>query len=194
MYEYIKGHICELNPSYVVLENNGIGWFLNISVHTYSKLKEDREFVLFLHHVVREDAEILFAFFDKKERDIFRALITVNGVGANTARTMLSTLPPSELISAIQTDNVTQLKSIKGIGLKTAQRIIVDLRDKISEKTEKQDNKIIPQSNTIQKEAFEALVMLGFNKKQIDKALNKVITQNPDANVETLVKTTLKRL
>ncbi|MEA3448368.1 MAG: Holliday junction branch migration protein RuvA [Bacteroidota bacterium] len=194
MYEYLKGSIKELNPSYVVIETNGVGWFLNISVYTYSKLKEGQETKIFLHHVVREDAEILFGFYDNKERDIFRLLITVNGVGANTARTMLSTLPPDEVVAAIQTDNVSQLKSVKGIGLKTAQRIIVDLRDKITEKTQDADNKIIPQSNTIQNEAFEALVMLGFSKKQIDKALNKVMTQNPDADVETLVKTTLKRL
>ncbi len=194
MYEYLTGCIKELNPSFVVVENNGVGWFLQISVYTYSNLTEGQEVKIFLHHVVREDAEILFGFYDKKERDIFRLLITVNGVGANTARTMLSTLPPNEVVAAIQTDNVSQLKSIKGIGLKTAQRIIVDLRDKITEKTHDADNKIIPKSNTIQNEAFEALVMLGFNKKQIDKALNKVMTQNPDANVETLVKTTLKQL
>jgi Holliday junction DNA helicase RuvA len=194
MYEYLKGSIKELNPSYVVIETNGVGWFLNISVYTYSRLKEGQETKIFLHHVVREDAEILFGFYGNKERDIFRLLITVNGVGANTARTMLSTLPPDEVIAAIQTDNVSQLKSVKGIGLKTAQRIIVDLRDKITEKTQGTDNNIIHQSNTIQNEAFEALVMLGFSKKQIDKALNKVMTQNPDADVETLVKTTLKRL
>ncbi|MGC9330711.1 MAG: Holliday junction branch migration protein RuvA [Bacteroidales bacterium] len=194
MYEYLKGSIKELNPSYVVIETNGVGWFLNISVYTYSKLKEGHEAKIFLHHVVREDAEILFGFYDNKERDIFRLLITVNGVGPNTARTMLSTLPPDEIVAAIQTDNVSQLKNVKGIGLKTAQRIIVDLRDKITEKTQGADNKIIPQSNTIQNEAFEALVMLGFSKKQIDKTLSKVMTQNPDADVETLVKTTLKRL
>jgi holliday junction DNA helicase RuvA len=194
MYEYLKGYIRELNPSYIVLENNGIGWLIHISVNTFSKLTEGQEAMIFLHHVIREDAEILFGFDNKKEREIFRLLISVNGVGPNTARTMLSTLPPNEIVAAIQNDNVNQLKSTKGIGLKTAQRIIVDLRDKITEKTQDADNKIIPQSNTIQNEAFEALVMLGFNKKQIDKALNKVMIQHPDADVETLVKTTLKQL
>ncbi|MFP4662956.1 MAG: Holliday junction branch migration protein RuvA [Bacteroidales bacterium] len=194
MYEYIKGRISELNPSYAVIENNGIGWFLHISVNTYSRLKEGQECMLFLHHVVREDAEILFGFDTKNEREIFRLLISVNGVGPNTARTMISTLSPDDMIQAIQTDNVSQLKSVKGIGLKTAQRIIVDLRDKIAEKTAGIEDKSVARDNTIEKEAFEALVMLGFNKKQVEKALKKVISAEPDITVEKLVKMTLKQL
>jgi Holliday junction DNA helicase RuvA len=194
MYEYIKGRISELNPSYAIVENNGLGWFLNISVNTYSKLKEGQECLLFLHHVVREDDELLYAFESKSEREIFRLLISVNGVGANTARTMLSTLTADDIIHAIQTDNVGQLKSIKGIGLKTAQRIIVDLRDKITEKSAIPDDKSLASDNTNEKEAFEALVMLGFSKKQVQKAMDKVVAKEPNASVEELVKLTLKQL
>ena len=194
MYQYIKGTVIELNPSYLIIENNGIGYFLNISVNTYSELAEGESVLLYLHHDLKEDSENLYAFKKKSEREVFRLLITVNGVGPNTARTMLSTLSSDDLANAIQTDNVSTIKSVKGIGLKTAQRIIVDLRDKITEKTATPDNKNMPQDNTNQKEAFEALVMLGFNRKQTEKALSNVMKSNPDANVESLVKLTLKQL
>ncbi len=194
MYEFIKGEITELNPAFVVLENNGLGYFLNISVNTYSGLKLGETVKLWLHHLVREDAESLFAFNTKKEREIFRLLITVNGVGANTARMMLSTMSPDQVADAIQRDNVETLKSIKGIGAKTAQRIIIDLRDKISEKTIDDANIFAPQDNTKQNEAFEALAMLGFNKKQINNALKNAMKNNPDVSVEQLVKLALKHL
>jgi len=194
MYEYIKGKIADLNPSFAVLENQGIGYFLNISVNTFSQLKDGQEALFWIHHVVREDAEQLFGFTTKKERDLFRLLITVNGVGANTARMMLSTMSPDQLTDAIQQDDVNALKSIKGIGAKTAQRIIIDLRDKISEKILDEANILSPKGNTIQNEAFEALAMLGFGKKQIENALKKVVAKNPDVSVEELVKLALKQL
>jgi len=167
MYEYIKGKIVELNPSFAIIENNNIGYFLHISVNTYSGLHENQEILLWLHHAVREDAETLFGFSTKTEREIFRLLITVNGVGTNTARMMLSTMTPEQIIQAIQTDNVVALKNIKGIGAKTAQRIIIDLRDKITGNLIGETNILDATYNTNQNEAFEALAMLGFNKKQL---------------------------
>jgi Holliday junction DNA helicase RuvA len=194
MYEFIKGKIIELNPAFVVIETNGIGYFVNISINTYSHLSENELCKLWLHHAVREDAETLFGFKEKPEREIFRLLISVNGVGANTARMMLSTMTSDQLISAIQKDDVGALKSIKGIGIKTAQRIIIDLRDKISENLIDNENILPTQSNTIKNEAFEALTMLGFNKKQIEKAIIRVMSNNEDLSVEKLVKLTLKQL
>ncbi len=194
MYEYIKGKITDLNPSFAVLENQGVGYFMNISVNTFTELKNGQEALFWIHHVVREDAEQLFGFTTKKERELFRLLITVNGVGANTARMMLSTMSPDQLTSAIQHDDVNTLQSIKGIGAKTAQRIIIDLRDKISEKINDDVNILNPRGNTIQNEAFEALAMLGFGKKQIENALRKVVAKNPDISVEELVKFALKQL
>lgn len=194
MYEYIKGKITDLNPSFTILENNGIGYFLNISVNTYSGLKNGQEAMLWLHHHVREDAELLFAFISKTERELFRLLITVNGVGANTARMMLSTLNPEQITSAIQQDDVAALKSIKGIGAKTAQRIIIDLKDKTTENLASDAINLPAQDNTIQNEAFEALAMLGFSKKQIENALKKVMAKNKDLSVEELVKLALKQL
>ncbi|MDA3910881.1 MAG: Holliday junction branch migration protein RuvA [Bacteroidales bacterium] len=194
MYEYIKGKITDLNPSFAVLENQGIGYFLHISVNTFTELKDGQEALFWIHHAVREDAEQLFGFTTKKERELFRLLITVTGVGANTARMMLSTMSPDQITSAIQQDDVITLKSIKGIGAKTAQRIIIDLRDKISDKILDEANILSPIGNTIQNEAFEALAMLGFGKKQIENALKKVIAKNPDVSVEELVKLALKQL
>lgn len=194
MYEYIKGKITDLNPSFAVLENQGIGYFLNISVNTFSAIKNGQEALFWIHHVVREDAEQLFGFTTKKERELFRLLISVNGVGANTARMMLSTMSPDQLTDAIQQDDVIALKGIKGIGAKTAQRIIIDLRDKISKKVLDETNILNPKGNTIQNEAFEALAMLGFGKKQIENALKKVTAKNPDVSVEKLVKLALKQL
>lgn len=194
MYEFIKGEITDINPAYVVVETQGIGYFLNISVNTFSELKLGANIKLWLHHIVREDAESLFAFISKKEREMFRLLITVNGIGANTARMMLSTMSPDQVADAIQKDNVEALKSIKGIGAKTAQRVIIDLRDKIAETAINEANILPSQDNTIQKEAFEALAMLGFSKKQINTAIKKAMQNNSDVSVEQLVKLSLKHL
>ena len=140
MYEYLTGKISELTPAYAVVENNGIGYIVNISLNTYSKLNSNNTCTLFLHHVVREDAELFFGFFSKQEREIFRQLISVSGVGPNTARMMLSSLSSEEIQKAIMSGNVIQLKSIKGIGQKTAERIILELKEKINQQKQKLNN------------------------------------------------------
>lgn len=193
MYEYLKGEIIELNPTYLVLENSGIGYFINISVNTYSKLAEQKTCLVYIHQVIREDAHVFFGFADKKEREIFLQLISVSGIGANTARMMLSSLSPEEVRSAILQNNIALLKSIKGIGLKTAERIIVDLRDKVGKITDESEI-VVTINNTIKDEALSALVMLGFPKAKIDKLLSDILKDNKNMTVEELVKESLKRI
>lgn len=194
MYEFIKGKLVERNPGYAVIESNGIGYLLSISLHTYSKLKEDEPCILFTHLVVREDALSLFGFADTRERELFRLLISVSGVGANTARMILSSLAPDEISQAIVTGNAPLLQSIKGIGSKTAQRIIIDLKDKLSKE-------LIPHEkggfvhNTKKEEALSGLIILGFQKMVAEKALNKVIeTKGSTLSVEELIRNALKIL
>ena len=194
MYEFIKGKLVDRNPGYAVVEANGIGYLLSISLHTYSKLKEDEQCILFTHLVVREDALSLFGFADTQERELFRLLISVSGVGANTARMILSSLAPAELSQAIVSGNASLLQSIKGIGLKTAQRIIIDLKDKLSKE-------LIPHEkagfvhNTKKEEALSGLIILGFQKMVAEKALNKVIEIKGSAlSVEELIRNALKIL
>lgn len=191
MYEYIQGKISELTPASVVIDNQGVGYFINISLNTYSALSGKEQAVVFVHHVVREDAQLLFGFYNKSEREIFRQLISVSGIGANTARMMLSSMSPAEIKEAILTANVKLLNSIKGIGAKTAQRIIIDLKDKVG-KSEISDDFLLSQSNTNREEALSALVMLGFTKNTVDKVLDKILKDNPKAEVEALVKLALK--
>lgn len=193
MYEYLKGEIIELNPTYLVLENSGIGYFIHISVNTYSKLAEQKTCLVYIHQAIREDAHVFFGFADKKEREIFLQLISVSGIGANTARMMLSSLSPEEVKSAILQNNIALLKSIKGIGLKTAERIIVDLRDKVGKITDESEI-VVTINNTIKDEALSALVMLGFPKAKIDKLLSDILKDNKNMTVEELVKESLKRI
>ena len=193
MYDFIKGEIRELSPTYVVFENNGIGYFINISVNTYSMLSEKQDALLYIYEVIREDAHQLFGFFDKTEREIFLFLISVSGVGANTARVMLSSLSPNEIKSAIIHSDIDLLKSIKGIGAKTAERIIVDLRDKVGKLSES-DQITMKIDNTITEEALSALVMLGFPKNKVDKIINIILKDNKELRVEDLIKEALKRL
>lgn len=193
MYEYINGYITELNPAYIVLESSGIGYYISISLFTYSQLSEEKEFQIFIHQVVREDSLLLFGFFDKKERALFRLLISVSGVGSNTARMMLSSLQPSEITNAIANGEVNTLQSIKGIGGKTAQRIIIDLKDKIEIKPEMQEI-IMSQGNTIKEESLSALVTLGFAKKTVEKVLDGIFKNNADITVEQAVKLALKKI
>jgi Holliday junction DNA helicase RuvA len=193
MYEYLQGEIKELNPTYLVLEISGIGYFIHISVNTFAKLNEKKNCLVYIHQVIREDAHLLFGFADKIEREMFLQLISVSGIGANTARMMLSSLSPEEIRSAILHSNVVLLKSIKGVGAKTAERIIVDLRDKVGKITD--DSEIlIPLNNTIKEEALSALVMLGFPKAKIDKLLVDILKEHKDCTVEELVKESLKRI
>lgn len=193
MFEYLKGEIVEITPANIIVETAGVGYFVNISLNTYSKLNGKKEVLLLLHQIVREDAHLLYGFADIAERDLFRNLISVNGVGANTAVMMLSSLNASELVNAIATENVSLLKGVKGIGAKTAQRIIIDLKDKLAKIT---DTSQILQSpdNTIRNEALSALVMLGFVKKQAEKVVTKIVQEKPDATVESVIKVALKRL
>ncbi len=193
MYEFIRGTIAEIYPASTVVETGGIGYFINISLNTYSKLNGKKEALVLLHQVVREDAHILYGFADKNERDLFRNLISVNGVGASTAIMMLSSLNPDELVAAVTTENVNILKGVKGIGAKTAQRIIIDLKDKLA-KIPDSGQILLPADNTIRNEALSALVMLGFAKRDAEKTVTKILQDQPESTVESVIKQALKRL
>ncbi len=193
MIDYIRGKIADLTPTYVIVENGGMGYFLNISLTTFSKLEGKEEFKILVMEVIREDAHVLFGFADKEERDIFRSLISVSGVGANTARMMLSSLNPLEIEKAIISSEVNILKGVKGIGLKTAQRIIVDLKDKLGKHSGTGEIFAFA-DNTKREEALSALVMLGFGKSTVVKVLDKIIREEKSLTVEDLIKRALKNL
>ena len=199
MYEFIEGKVTDFTPAFVVIQAGGIGYYINISLNTYSQISDYQKsntsgtLKLFLHFVVREDAHLFFGFFSPKEREIFRLLITVSGIGANTARMMLSSLNPTELQKAIAEGNVSILQGIKGIGLKTAQRVIVDLKDKIKIDGTI-DEKFLMVNNTIKEEALSALVTLGFTKSAIEKMIDKLLSVKSDMTVEELIKLTLKNI
>nr|WP_320117546.1 Holliday junction branch migration protein RuvA [uncultured Marinifilum sp.] len=193
MFEYIKGDLADLNPTSAVIDNNGIGYYLNISLNTYSKLSGYKTVQLYLHQVIRDDAHILFGFIDVKEREIFRLLISVSGVGANTARMMLSSLSPSEIQTAILSNNVKTLQGVKGIGAKSAQRIIIELKDKLAKDSDISEISL-QQDNTSKDEALSALVMLGFAKNSVTKVVDKIYKANPESSVEELIKLALKQL
>ncbi|MCD4773029.1 MAG: Holliday junction branch migration protein RuvA [Bacteroidales bacterium] len=194
MYSYIKGKLIEKNPTYVVIESAGIGYYINISLHTFSKISDDEQCKLFIHFVVREDAQILYGFADKEERKLFRHLISVSGVGSNTARLILSSLKTEEIFDAIINNKPSVLQSVKGIGGKTAQRIIIDLKDKLDKEGISVENLNIPH-NTQKDEALSGLVSLGFNKKVAEKAIDKILKSGDSAlSVEQLIKNALKTL
>jgi Holliday junction DNA helicase RuvA len=194
MYEYIQGKITGLTPANAVIEAGSVGYFIHISLNTYSLVSGKDEAKLFLHQVVRDDAHLLYGFFELEERELFRLLISVNGIGSNTALMMLSSLTPDEIRTAILQENVNLLKSIKGIGAKTAQRVIIDLKDKIG-KGPASDQILISQTdNTISNEALSALVMLGFAKKSVEKELEKIFKADPNLTVEETIKRALKGL
>lgn len=197
MYEYITGTLAEAAPAYAIVETGGIGYFINISLQTYSEIENRSEVKLFLHHIMREDAQILYGFATKIERDLFRMLIGVSGVGGNTARMIQSTYSPSELQNIIATGNATLLKNVKGLGIKTAQKIIVDLSGKVLDLTEGAATTTAVAGGTTNEafdEALSALVMLGFQKSASDKVLRKLLKDNPSATVEDLVRLALKQL
>jgi Holliday junction DNA helicase RuvA len=194
MYEYIKGRLVEKNPAYAVIDCNGVAYYLNISVYTYSRLGDEESCLLFTHLVIREDAHMLFGFIDTVERDLFRHLISVSGVGVSTARIILSSLNPTEVTQAIVEGNAPMLQRIKGIGSKTAERIIIDLKNKLS-------RNLIPSEksgilhNTNREEALSALSILGFSKVLAEKVLNKIIeTEGSGLSVEQLIKQALRML
>jgi len=193
MYEYLHGKIADSSPAHVVIDVNGIGYFLNISLNTYTRLSGKSEITLLVHENIREDAFSLYGFIDDTERNLFRQLISVSGIGANTARMMLSSMVPEEISNAILTGNVALLKAIKGIGAKTAQRVIVDLKDKIG-KTPADAKIFASMDNTIRDEALSALVMLGFNKGSAQKVIDKILAGSPDEKVEGVIKQALKML
>jgi len=193
MYEFITGDIVEKTPTFIILETGNVGYFLHISLFTYSLLPDQNPCQLFIHQIVREDAHILFGFINKEEREVFRQLISVSGVGANTARLILSSLSPLEIRQAINEGNVLELQQIKGIGAKSAQRIIVDLKGKISMAAE-MDELFPSKSNTIKEEALSALVNLGFAKKTVEKVLDQIDKGNDQLTVEALIKEALKKL
>ena len=191
MYEFINGTISGLTPAGVVIETGGIGYFLHISVNTYSRINGNENSKLFLHEVVREDAHLLYGFADKDERDFFRMLINVNGIGAAIAIMMLSSYIPDDLRNAILTENVNLLKSIKGIGAKTAQRVIIELKDKVG-KGVASDKIFNTGDSVVRNEALSALEMLGFNKKAVENSLDLIIAAQPGLTVEQLLKIALK--
>ncbi|AVM51611.1 MULTISPECIES: Holliday junction branch migration protein RuvA [Bacteroides] len=200
MIEYIKGEIAELRPATAVIDCNGLGYGINISLNTYAAIQGKKECKLYIHEAIREDAYTLYGFADKQERELFLLLISVSGIGGNTARMILSALSPSELINVISTENATLLKTVKGIGLKTAQRVIVDLKDKIktgSVATDTAGIMGIPASTInaqVQEEAISALTMLGFAQAPSQKVVLAILQEDPQAPVEQVIKIALKRM
>jgi Holliday junction DNA helicase RuvA len=193
MITHIRGKLVEKNPTFAVIETNGVGYWLNISLNTYSQLPDNEFVILYTHLSIKEDAHTLYGFINKTEREIFRLLISVSGVGPSIARTMLSSMTTDEIQQAIAPNNVSVIQSVKGIGVKTAQRVLVDLRDKIS-KTYAVDEVYVSQSNTVKNEALSALEVLGFNKKQVEKVVDKILLDDKNLSVEVLIKNALKNL
>lgn len=196
MIDYIKGEIAELTPASVTLECNGIGYFANISLNTYSALNGEKNAKLYIFESIREDAHVLFGFADKHEREIFLHLISVSGVGPATGRMILSSLSSRELEAVIASENATVLQSVKGIGAKTAQRIILDLKDKIKY-TEEGGTVKVPAAmfvSGVGQEAVSALVMLGFTKQASEKVVAKITKSSPSLSVEAIIKEALKRM
>ena len=194
MYEYLSGTISELAPTHAVLDVGGVGYFLQISLQTYSEIEHSDRVKLFVHYVVREDAQLLYGFASKAERELFRHLISVSGVGGNTARMILSTYSPRELQGIITSGNAVLLKNVKGLGLKTAQKIIVELSGKLTGLAEGDTQAIPSAGGEALDEALSALVMLGFAKAPAEKALRGILRDNPAVSVEDLVRMALKIL
>ncbi len=198
MFEYIKGKIAEVTPTTAIVECNGMGYNINISLNTYSEIQRKQEVKLYIYEAIREDAFILYGFSTKQERELFLLLISVPGIGGNTARMILSALTPSELCNVISSGNDKLLKTVKGIGLKTAQRIIVDLKDKIespnlSDETTGGFTGKFP-NNEVYEEAVSALTMLGFAPAPSQKVINALLKEEPEAEVEHIIKLALQRL
>lgn len=193
MITHIRGRLVEKSPTAVVIDCNGVGYFIHISLHTFSQLKDDESIKLLTHLQIKEDAHQLYGFATLMEREIFRLLISVSGIGTNTARTMLSSLTPKQIREGIAAGDVAMIQSVKGIGLKTAQRVIIDLKDKIL-KIYDIDETLLISDNTNKDEALSALEVLGFAKKNSERVVVKIISNNPDASVELIIKEALKNL
>ena len=198
MIEYIRGELAEITPALAVIDCNGIGYGIHISLNTYSAIQGKKSVKLYIHEAIREDAHALFGFSTKQERELFLLLISVSGIGGNTARMILSALSPSELCNVISSGNDKLLKSVKGIGLKTAQRIIVDLKDKIAttgmETVSGSAAMLSPANSEVHDEAIAALTMLGFAQAPSQKVVTAILKEEPSLSVEKVIKLALKRL
>ena len=193
MITHIQGKLTEKNPTHVVIDCNGVGYMLNISLHTFSQIPDDENLKLYTHLQVKEDSHTLYGFSSIAEREMFRLLISVSGIGASIARTMLSSLTPKQVREGIATADVALIQSIKGIGAKTAQRVILDLKDKVL-KIYDIDEVSVNKGNTNKDEALSALEVLGFVKKQAERVVDKIVMAQPEASVEDIIKQALKNL
>ena len=193
MIHHLNGKLVEKNPTHVIIECAGVGYFVNISLNTFSNIKDQENISLFTHLQVREDSHTLFGFVEKSEREIFRLLLSVSGIGASTARTMLSSLSPAQIRDAIANSDVVTIQGVKGIGAKTAQRVIIDLRDKVL-KVSDIDEVSIHSNNTNKEEALSALEVLGFVRRQAEKVVDRIVNQDPSLSVENIIKLALKNL
>ena len=193
MIAQIKGKLIEKHPTHVIIECNGLGYMINISLHTYGQLGDDEAIELFTHLQIKEDSHTLFGFFQPIERTVFRLLISISGIGASIARTMLSSMSPIEIQHAILTENLAAIKAVKGIGLKTAQRVLIELKDKV-QKIEENDEIPILQSNRTKEEALSALEVLGYPRRQSEKVIDNILQSTPDSSIEEVIKIALNKL
>ncbi|MDD4848898.1 MAG: Holliday junction branch migration protein RuvA [Bacteroidales bacterium] len=198
MYNYIEGKLVEINPAYAVIDCGGVGYLIRISINTYTAIKDEKQCKLLIHLNfmvgVQGSAMDLYGFSTESERKLFRLLVAVSGVGMNTALLILSALSPSQLVETIASENINALKSVKGIGIKTAQRIVIELKDKIEKDDCTESIKISPAHNTKREEALSGLIVLGFQRFAAQKVVDKILLNNPDIHVETLIKESLKYL
>jgi len=193
MITHIQGKLIEKNPTNVVIDCNGVGYHLNISLYTYSQLSNQVNLRLYTHLHVKEDSHTLYGFSSLSEREIFRLLISVSGIGTNIARTMLSSLTPKQVREGIALGDVALIQSVKGIGSKTAQRVIIELKDKVLKVYDIEEG-TLPKYNTNKEEALSALEVLGFAKKQSERVVDRIISEHSEANIETIIKEALKKL
>ena len=193
MIAQIKGKLIEKYPTHVIIDCNGLGYMVNISLHTYGQLGDDEAIKLFTHLQIKEDSHTLFGFFQAIERTVFRLLISISGIGASIARTMLSSMSPIEIQHAILTENLAAIKAVKGIGLKTAQRVLIELKDKV-QKIEGNDEIPILQSNRTKEEALSALEVLGYPRRQSEKVVDNILQSTPDSSIEEVIKIALNKL
>ena len=193
MITQLQGRLIEKYPTHVVIDCQGVGYEVHISLHTFEQLGQEEKIRLFTHLQTREDAHTLYGFFQTVERSVFRLLISISGIGANTARTMLSSMSPSEIQQAIVNENIAAIKAVKGIGLKTAQRVIIELKDKVQNIAGMEEIPVL-KSNTIKEETLSALEVLGYPRKQAEKVIDNLLQSDPDRSVEMLIKLALNKL
>jgi Holliday junction DNA helicase RuvA len=194
MITHIKGKLVEKSPTSVIIDVNGVGYLINISLNTFSAIPDKEYLQLYTHLQIKEDSHTLFGFYGLKEREIFRLLISVSGIGASIARTMLSSLSPQQIIQGISIGDSAMIQSVKGIGLKTSQRVIIELKDKVLKIYDIDDNISFQNNNTAKEEALSALEVLGINKKTSEKLVDKIMLDNADASIEFIIKEALKNL